>query len=95
MATTTPPTANMNRNLAVSTLLPVYRAAAKPDVNVTPAVTSASSPMVLAISHRSLHESQQDEVEGMSRADLTWQQDQEVGIEGIVAHWSADERNKR
>lgn len=41
MYTTTPPSANIHRYLAASTLLPVCRADAKAVVVVTPAVTTA------------------------------------------------------
>ena len=54
MATTTPPRPNMHRYRAASTLLPVYRADAKPVVIVTPAVTTAADPTAMRQQHTGL-----------------------------------------
>ena len=54
MATTTPPRPNMHRYRAASTLLPVYRADAKPVVIVTPAVTTAADLKTMRQQHTNL-----------------------------------------
>lgn len=91
MATTTPPHANMQMNLAASTLLPVYRAEAKAEVIVTPAVTSAA----LITSHQG-YLNPHDCCSTILPAGrcLTWQVDKEVCIQGIMTQRGANQGHK-